>query len=158
MGYPQKAVPTREEINQMDQDERSQFSKDYYNGAFAHAGLKPKFRQKLKYKLGSAFVIIAYPLALLLLFIIVNVVVVGGQELWHVKQKHELKTLQLEMVNTKEIIDSYEVKVKDGSISDSDYTIYSKQIDLYNENVKESNNLERKIGSTWYIIPFPHDK
>jgi len=157
MGY-EGNYPTPEEYASYSDEDRKRFAEDFYRGGYAYAGYKPTLKAKLKYKFGKTLYVIAYPLALLLLFAVLNGVVIGGQELWHLKQKHDLSQLQNEMNNTKEIIQSFEAQVDAGTISDSDYQLYEKQIDQYNADAAKHNELNEKIGTTWYIIPFPHGK
>lgn len=35
------------------------------------------------------------------------------------------------------------------------YENYSGQLEVYNQAVNEANSISKKIGSTWYVVPFP---
>ncbi|MDB5166851.1 MAG: hypothetical protein JWM37_923 [Candidatus Saccharibacteria bacterium] len=40
----------------------------------------------------------------------------------------------------------------------ADIDAYNKQIPAYNAKVTEANELAKKVGSTWYVVPLPTNK
>ena len=158
MGRINKPVPTNQEFNEFDQSQRDQFFHDYYNGHFAHAGLKPKFRQKMKYKMGAAFGYVIAIVGILIVYGVINLVLIGGQELFHYNDKKELKEIHAQLEVQEGEILLYENKVRNGTISEAEYNDYEKKTNMYNQKVDEYNKLAEEIGGTFYVIPIPGSK
>lgn len=53
------------------------------------------------------------------------------------------------------LVDQYNAKI---SRYNSLYSDYENSINQYNTHVNEANELAKKIGSTWYIVPIPGSK
>jgi hypothetical protein len=90
-----------------------------------------------------------------LIYLVINVFLVGGQELWHKKDNQKLKEMRLELKDTENKINYYESINKNGTITEAEYDTYSKEIDYYNGLVEDYNKLSEKVGGTWYILPVP---
>lgn len=146
-------MPTEEELRNMDEESRQQFTFDYYDGAFAHAGYKPTYRQKMKYKLGGLFSIVVALAGIAIIYGLINLVLVGGQELWHGEDKKKMEEIKSFLDGEKVALSIYDAKVN--SLTDKQYDEYKQRVDNYNEKVKEYNALAEKVGGTWYVLPVP---
>lgn len=152
---PQKEWPTDEEIKNMDNEERQRFIFDYYNGAYAKAGYKPKFIAKMKYRFKSLFYALIGLLLIGILYGLFNLIFIGGQSLWHMGDKHKLEALKQKMDNELVTIHSYESSNSKGTLTQSQYKEYTAAVDLYNSQVTEYNDLAKKVGTTYYVVPVP---
>jgi len=149
-------------------------------------------------------------ISVVLVYVVINIFLVGGQKLWHYgdqKRLDELKeilntekvnieSLEKELKNMEQCLDTYTIRINKlksdiqlienryprgipsniynnyiqlindyNSLVDtynstlnkynSKYEDYSHQIDKYNAMVVEANNLAKKIGTTWYVVPVP---
>ena len=149
----QKPLPTEEELNNMDEESRQQFISDYYKGAFAHAGVKPKFRHKILHRFSGLIVLVGSLLVIALLYGLINVLFVGGQKIWHSGDNKKLTKIEEQLKDEEKRIKQYELEITIGSITDYEYEKYKEVIDDYNANVKEYNKLAEKVGTTYYVIP-----
>jgi hypothetical protein len=91
--------------------------------------------------------------ALAIVFVVLNVVVVGGQMLWHMGDNKRMDKLDVEMSQLQTKIDAYEAQ-GEGELDDLEYQNYSNAVDQYNAKVNEYNALADK-SAIWYIIPIP---
>jgi len=111
----------------------------------------------------------------ILLYVIGNVVFVGAQKIWHSSDQSKFDKIKQELTIKKGEIDNLESKIntkKSEMDHDSEngyidaynsqvdgYNImlseYESDVDNYNKLVAEANDLSKKIGGTWYIVPIP---
>lgn len=150
--------PTDEQLKGFDEDDKKRFLADYYRGGYAYVGHKPTFKQKMKYTFAPYLGYLIGILGIILIYGVINLVLVGGQNLWHSGEKNRLNELQEIMSNQEKIIHEYKLDVENGTISDDEYNDYTKKVDEYNENVNEYNKVAEKSGTTWYILPVPGAK
>lgn len=150
--------PTEEERQNMTYEEGQQLARDYYNGKYKHLGYKPTFMKWLRYKTGPLFGYLAVGVIILIVYGLINLVLVGGQNLWHAGDKKELQAIETTLKSWDGKIYMYELDIKNETISDGDYYDYTVLIDKYNVKVKEYNELAEKIGTTFYIVPIPGRK
>ncbi|MEK5358080.1 hypothetical protein [Paenibacillus sp. FSL L8-0709] len=157
MGYENK-WPTDEQFATFDEDDKRRFYADYYRGGYAYAGHKPTFKQKMKYTLTPYLGYLIGIIGIIIVYVVINLVLVGGQNLWHSGENNRLDELETIMSSQEKIIQSYENQVDNGTISDDEYNEYTKKVDEYNKNVNEYNEVAEKAGTTWYILPVPGTK
>jgi CRISPR/Cas system CSM-associated protein Csm3 (group 7 of RAMP superfamily) len=94
-------------------------------------------------------------LVVAIIYGIVNLVLVGGQNLWHSGDKKAMSNIEVQLKNIEDSIHYYELKNKDGLISDEEYDTYKAEVAKCNELVKEYNKHAEKAGTTWYVVPIP---
>lgn len=158
MKVEQKKWPTEEEYANMYEFEKEQLIIDYYNGAFKDAGFKPTFKEKLKYKLKGFYGTVIGLVIIVVIYGLFNLVIVGGQYIWHFKDNSELKRIEKTLAEQEVNIKMYEEKIYNNTITDSEYADYQNEINDYNENVDEYNEIAEKIGGTYYVLPVPIKK
>ncbi|MDY0015966.1 MAG: hypothetical protein RBS13_07115 [Bacteroidales bacterium] len=88
-------------------------------------------------------------------FIIINVVLWGGQELYHYNDNKELEQIESEIASLDIEIKSFESVMDRYGASQKDYNTYTKNIDERNNLVEKYNKLAEDTGSRWYLIPIP---
>lgn len=183
---PQKDIPTKEELDSMDSETHEHFVNDYYNGVFSKAGFKPTFFAKMKYRFGTLLKIGGGLIGIVIIYGIINLVLVGGQEALHSGDKKKLDQMKIELdAGLKEITslefqinaldsDLQTLKNQIDSTDDIDdknvlidrynsnlpaykisYDKYSTKLISYNLEVNNANELAKKIGSTYYLLPIP---
>jgi hypothetical protein len=157
MGYDGN-WPTDEQLKSFDEDDKKRFLADYYRGGYAYIGHKPTFKQKMKYTLTPYLGYLIGIFGIIIIYGVINLVLVGGQNLWHSGEKNRLNELQGILSSQEIVIQSYESKVDSGTITDVEYNEYTKKVDEYNKNINEYNEVAEKAGTTWYVLPVPVSK
>lgn len=153
MFVPQKSIPTKAEVDSMDAEEYQQFISDYYNGVFKKAGLKPKFTDKMKYRIKHFNRGILSIVVIGVIYLLINLVMYGVQNIGDGDNKARMKELEKAMNEEIKIIQNYEKIGEQEEITEEQYNDYERVLASYNEKVDEYNILSEKVGSTWYLIP-----
>ncbi|MMZ60610.1 hypothetical protein D1872_227170 [compost metagenome] len=158
MGVPQKPLPTEEDLQSMSEEQYQTFVFDYYRGAYKKAGLKPSFKQKMKYQFSTTMSWIYGILILAVVYLFLNGILVGGQYLWHIGDRHRLSELE-ELMNSEQVtISQYEDRINNGGLSDEEYSDYKLLIYQYNIQADQYNVISEKIGDMWFLIPGFHSR
>lgn len=89
------------------------------------------------------------------IFLVLNVLLWGGQELWHYKDNRKLSELKTQMQQIDQMNRSFENDMNANGATQSKYDQYSARIDERNKLADEYNVLSKSSGSRWYIIPIP---
>lgn len=150
--------PTEDEVAIMTDEDKQQLAKDYYSGKYRHVGYKPSFIKWIRYKTGPLFGYLAVGIIILVVYGLINLVLVGGQNLWHAGDKKELKSIESTLKSWDGKIYLYEYDIKNETITDGEYYDYTVLIEKYNEKVNTYNELAEKVGATFYIVPIPGRK
>jgi multidrug resistance efflux pump len=130
--------------------------------------------------------------AIAVVYLVFNLVFVGGQKLWHSGDQKKLDQIKAVLETEKNAIDDVEAQLVVKNINmdklkkdidalknsrdidrynrlvddynmklgayNQQYDDYEKRLNSYNQKVNEANELAKKIGSTWYVIPVPVGK
>jgi predicted ATPase len=97
-------------------------------------------------------------LGIAIIYGVINLFLVGGQELWHSGDKKKLEEMKIFLDSQIKVIKDYEDLNKSGRITDKQYQNYSETLDMYNAKVKQYNELAKDVGTTWYVVPIPGGK
>jgi hypothetical protein len=115
-----------------------------------------KFHRAMSFKhfksllIGIAGIVVVYG--------VLNLILVGGQSLWHSGDNKKLDQLKAELETENVEIERYESTAKTRNLSVTEINDYKRKIDEYNKNVEEANKLAKEIGTTWYVVPVPGHK
>jgi len=90
-------------------------------------------------------------LLVVVFFMLVNVVLHFGQEVWHSGTDAKIEAIEMELSALEKKINYYEQKNKGQGLSSNEYTAYESLIDTYNIHVEEINELYQKTGTRYYI-------
>lgn len=114
-------------------------------------------------------------IGLILIYGVGNAVLVGSQSLFHSGDQTKLNNLKQELQTKKLTIDSLGSQIdtqksnldqEQANGDNSDYnaqvddynsklTEYKSDVNDYNNTIQQANDLSKKIGGTWYIVPIP---
>ena len=114
-------------------------------------------------------------IGLILIYGVGNAVLVGAQNLFSSGDQNKLNNLQQELQTKKTSISvlGYRIDAEKSNMDQEkangdsvDYNAqvddynsklaeYQSNIDDYNNTVQQANDLSKKIGGTWYIVPIP---
>jgi hypothetical protein len=84
-------------------------------------------------------------------FMLVNVVLHFGQEVWHSGTDTKIESIEIKLTALEGKIKYYEQKNEGQGLSSNEYTAYDSLIETYNIHVEEINELYQKTGTRYYI-------
>lgn len=93
--------------------------------------------------------------SLALIFVIINGLLWGGQELYHYNDNKKLDSLEKQIDDLDSQTSKIESNAKMYGITDSNYSKYSSLVDQRNKLTDEYNKLNKETGSRFYLIPIP---
>lgn len=149
-----RKFPTDEEFENLDDGGKAQVIDRYYDGFYKDQGIVPTFRERMNYKFGIYKQGLIGLLAVAVLYGVINLILVGGQHLWHGEERSNLKTIEAELkVGEREInkleqgltailshLEEIERKME-GDISVAEYNDLvdklNSDIDLYTSNYRK---------------------
>jgi hypothetical protein len=99
--------------------------------------------------------LVATIVGIAIIYSVINLIFVGGQNLWHSGDKKKMEELKTLMDSENNVIRDYEDLNKSGRITTKQYNTYKETIDLYNAQVKQYNELAKSVGTTYYVVPIP---
>lgn len=94
-------------------------------------------------------------LRLVVVYALLNGIIYAGQELYYYPSTHKMKQLDSEMSNIQKDITRLELYATDGGLGEPWYSQYKNSIDEYNKKTGEYNELSKKSGNRWWLIPIP---
>ncbi|MEX2104815.1 MAG: hypothetical protein WD907_05750 [Bacilli bacterium] len=145
--------PTDEELHNMDEEEKEEFVENYYNGVYAEQGYKPTFKEEMKHKYGKVIMTILGLVAIAIVYGLINLVLVGGQNLWHSGDKSKFEEIESELAYDKNQIQNIEQRLSamisqldaleqdiDGTNDESEY---NNLVEQYNSDLVNYNSKKR---------------
>lgn len=93
--------------------------------------------------------------SLALIFVFINGLLWGGQELYHYSDNKKLDTIEKQISDLDSQTSKIESDAKIHGITDSSYSKYSSMVDQRNKLADEYNKLNKETGSRFYLIPIP---
>lgn len=91
----------------------------------------------------------------ILLFLVLNGILWGVQELWHSKDNQKLSEIENRIEYLDATNNSFVKNMNLYGSSQLEYSQYSSRIDERNKLADEYNSLSKSSGSRWYLIPIP---
>lgn len=144
-------IKVKAELREMTEEQKRQLLSNHSRYGTGRYERHPSIMQKIV--TSGVARLVATILGIALIYGVVNLFLVGGQELWHMGDNKKLEEMKIMMDNELKIIQDYEALNKNGRITDKQYNTYKETLDLYNKQVNEYNNLAKSAGTTWYVIP-----
>ncbi len=93
---------------------------------------------------------------LLIVYVVLNVVLYLGQELYWMKDTQAMNKLDQELVQLETDLKSLESKATSGGLMEPYYSEYEGKVSSYNNKSQEYNTISKRSGSRWYLIPLPN--
>ena len=97
-------------------------------------------------------------LSWVLIFIVINGILWGAQELYYYKDNKKLDVIEQEIDELDAKIKNIESKANIRGVTDSEYSDYSRIVDERNQLADEFNELAKKDSTRFYLIPIPLGK
>jgi len=92
---------------------------------------------------------------LLFIYVLINVALYYGQELYYYQDTQKMNQLESEMSSIESDAKRLETYAVGNELADPYYSQYQNDKDEYNKKANEYNELAKKSGNRWLLIPIP---